>query len=328
MDQRLHSEIAETQAKWDAAEAELSRLAVDDPKYQKVEDKVKQTHELLMALLRSEIENIKKIRPAAAAPGPKKKFRVCIPDIDKVQIWTIEDEKGWAEMLARNHVNIFATSDPSTVLEFDDIVSELTEDLKNKTDYKYVAQGTRFRDKLNDVAAKMRAYTDSVKSDGAMFLDQPDIQPTNHGLYHEVSRYQVWARHISEDNLRERDGFFLSEKHEVAVLMSAKVRFSQREMEELHSDVSVDVVFRPRDWFFKAEDGTERTLDTMKQYSWLKGKQSLKFVGFGYTPNVHPKCPLSFPRVNPRVFLFKRHIIYKPMSPIPVFVQNLLKHIK
>ena len=59
-----------------------------------------------------------------------------------------------------------------------------------------------------------------------------------------------------------------------------------------------------------------------------KGKTPLKFIGFGYGPNINADCPLSYPKANPRVYLFNRHIIHKPMSPIPVFVKNLLKHIK
>ncbi|KAJ3061942.1 hypothetical protein HDU98_002184 [Podochytrium sp. JEL0797] len=58
------SEIAEAQAEWKAAEAELSRLAVDDPLRPDAKDKVKRAYNAYMMREAKETEYIKANRPA------------------------------------------------------------------------------------------------------------------------------------------------------------------------------------------------------------------------------------------------------------------------
>ena len=194
--------------------------------------------------------------------------------------------------MTRHHIEL-ALIGSKAALSFDDIKNEDLS-LNPSADPLYIAVPTVFHNKLDNANYKTQAYTEAIEMFGNEYLEGSAI-PANHELYHETHRFEVFAKHASEPNFRQRDGLWFSLEDDAALLVSAKARFGRNEMLELLYDINVGSPggFNLHDWTVKIASGATSKFADIKHYQHvLKGKTTFKnFVGVAVSPLFTHNCP-------------------------------------
>lgn len=207
--------------------------------------------------------------------------------------------------LNRNGLNLIDTTaddDSNDFVVLKTIRSISVAELRMPFRSNYVLVDSDEKRKFDNANDKVQAWTDSLEAEAGNALSK-FLLPISSGLYQITHDFQVFARHRYEQQLRERDGFFVSMADKAALLVSVKARFGPSEQNELIKDLYGDK-FILSEWMFETAEREQKTLVQMpNHYPNLRGIKELDFYGIAVSPLFDPSLP-----EHPRIIRFSREI--------------------